>query len=152
MSGTFVIKRVGGGFFCVTRAAFEWTGFEFATRFASERAAQLCIASGRLRGERADTLMVLPHDAAVLDCATASGDDFACIDCNASTDDFWVEDALWHGAVPENAERIGEGKHTYMCIACFERRIGRQLRADDFPKCPANAMVHLLFARLGGAS
>lgn len=84
----------------------------------------------------------------ILNCAAAVEEDFACLDCGKSTDDFLVEDALWYGAVPENLKRMSEGKFTFVCIDCFERRIGRKLCAEDFPDCPANAMVLRVFKRV----
>lgn len=39
----------------------------------------------------------------IINCAAAVAEDFACLDCGRSTDDFWVEDALWWQAiVPED--------------------------------------------------
>lgn len=84
----------------------------------------------------------------VHNCAAATEDDYVCLDCARPTDDFWVEDALWYGAVPENNTRMAEGKFTFVCIDCFEKRIGRRLRASDFPECPANAIVLKVFERI----
>lgn len=93
--------------------------------------------------------LVVERDASaqIHDCSTATEEDFRCLDCGQLADDFWVEDALWWGAVPENVERMRDGQHTFVCLACFERRIGRRLAAADFPRCPANAAVLMVFER-----
>lgn len=45
-------------------------------------------------------------------------------------EDFYVHDELWDDVCPEGG---------LLCIGCFERRLGRQLRRTDF-KGPPNAL------------
>lgn len=53
-----------------------------------------------------------------------------CIDCNMDTDaireQYMILDDLWRAA---NPAEIG-----MLCIGCCERRLGRQLRRDDFTR------------------
>jgi hypothetical protein len=42
-----------------------------------------------------------------------------------------------HRQVWEDAQ-YASGRVRFLCIACLERRLGRQLRPDDFTDCPLN--------------
>lgn len=57
-----------------------------------------------------------------------SNGDPRCLDCNVDTDAineaYMVHDDLWLAAVPSEAGAL--------CVACFEKRLGRKLRRADF--------------------
>jgi hypothetical protein len=71
---------------------------------------------------------------------------WACMDCGADTANeyFIITHELWADAVG------GPGK---ICLACLERRLGRELTPEDFLPCPANdptwRKTDTLRARLG---
>ncbi len=52
-----------------------------------------------------------------------------CIDCKCQAwrkgEDFYVHDKLWKKVVPEGG---------IICIKCFEERMGRRLRPNDFKR------------------
>lgn len=52
-----------------------------------------------------------------------------CIDCGANTDDigeqYMIHDDLWRAANPT--------ERGMLCVGCCEKRLGRQLRREDFP-------------------
>jgi hypothetical protein len=51
-----------------------------------------------------------------------------CMDCGVDTDaideSYMVHDDLWRAAVPSEAGML--------CVGCFEKRLGRRLKRDDF--------------------
>lgn len=56
-----------------------------------------------------------------------------CKDCKFSTisEYYMVQKELWKHAVPEDPRCL-------LCIACLEKRIGRELKPEDFTDCPLN--------------
>jgi hypothetical protein len=77
-----------------------------------------------------------------------------CKDCGTDTtppegarEDYKVHDELWRAAgMPE------EDGDVYLCVGCLEKRLGRELTAEDFTSCPVNNVSpeqsHRLRARL----
>lgn len=56
-----------------------------------------------------------------------------CQDCSLETiNHFAIKDDLWY--------RFCE-KETYICLACFEKRIGRKVKLDDLKNVPANEIL-----------
>lgn len=58
-------------------------------------------------------------------------DEFLCVDCQFDTfrnEYYMVKDEIWP------IEQDGG----MLCVGCLERRIGRELKKDDFIKCPVN--------------
>jgi hypothetical protein len=57
-----------------------------------------------------------------------------CLDCGVDTIDsaefYMIRDETWLAA---NPKRDG-----MLCVACLEKRLGRELVTDDFTWCPAN--------------
>lgn len=56
-----------------------------------------------------------------------------CLDCGKNTfesrdDWYFLRNRLWRQLVPR------QQRHAMICRACIERRLGRQLRSDDFRK------------------
>jgi hypothetical protein len=55
-------------------------------------------------------------------------------------EDFYVHNELWDAACPDDLleefrvgdEVVGRNGRYVLCIGCFEQRLGRQLRRDDF--------------------
>jgi hypothetical protein len=51
-----------------------------------------------------------------------------CMDCGVDTDaineQYMIHDELWREVVPSEAGML--------CVGCFEKRLGRKLRRDDF--------------------
>lgn len=85
----------------------------------------------------------------VHDSAKVRREDFVCLDCAKPTDDLWItHDQLWFKYVPENYERMEQKKYTFLCIECFEKRLGRRLTVDDLPECRANSAARLMARRL----
>lgn len=60
-----------------------------------------------------------------------------CFDCGEEwPHTFMAVDSLWNSVA---------SKKTALCIVCFEKRLGRGLRASDLMSTPANrAFIHLL--------
>lgn len=52
-----------------------------------------------------------------------------CIKCKGHNDAYMVKDKLWRKTV---------GRSGYVCMACFERLLGRKLRPSDFNDSPMN--------------
>jgi Protein of unknown function (DUF2695) len=66
--------------------------------------------------------------------------DFSCKDCGCDYDEnYMVHEKLWktHG--------VGDD---HLCIGCLEKRIGRQLRRQDFIDAPINEIVSRMSLRL----
>ncbi len=65
-----------------------------------------------------------------------------CMDCGKETIDnfYWVNSNTWHSVVPNDGEYDdngvfhGSGTYTskFLCINCFEKRLGRKLTKNDF--------------------
>lgn len=57
-----------------------------------------------------------------------------CMDCDVDTfsicEYYMVTNPVWHQAVPD-----GKG---FLCIACLEERLGRELTPEDFPDVAVN--------------
>lgn len=79
-----------------------------------------------------------------------------CVDCGICAwmqiedgeivhEDFYVHDALWDEVCPDDEVRewvvdgtkFREGKFV-ICVGCFERRLGRTLRREDFTTEPGS--------------
>jgi hypothetical protein len=58
-----------------------------------------------------------------------------CRYCNKSSDIWMVHDLLW-------AQHV-EYYTDFLCISCFEHRLGRKLTIKDFTSAPCNAMAAL---------
>jgi hypothetical protein len=88
----------------------------------------------------------------------ASDDILRCHDCGIKAwsqvesdgrvvhEDFYVHNALWDGACPDddvlrgylpNGQEFGEGLFI-LCIGCFEKRLGRTLTREDFLGPPSD--------------
>ena len=53
---------------------------------------------------------------------------FICIDCGSDDLDCpMIKDELWIS--------IGNNERTLMCLNCFEKRIGRLIKIEDFRSC-----------------
>ena len=65
--------------------------------------------------------------------------DFCCVDCGFDTNKgheyYMVTDKVWSAAGMKQCHKIGDGM---LCIGCLENRIGRKLKAKDFPEYPIN--------------
>ena len=63
---------------------------------------------------------------------------FFCIDCKVDTgkicEYYFVHTALWLSVMPSVKEML--------CIGCLEKRLGRELRASDFPNVYINTLRH----------
>lgn len=90
-----------------------------------------------------------------MDRREAQGDDVTrCPDCGIDAwyfeedgtivhEDFYVSDELWDAVAPDDgvvrwthdSVEFGQGRFV-LCIGCFERRLGRQLTADDLGATP----------------
>lgn len=58
-----------------------------------------------------------------------------CMDCGVDTEaineEYMILDDLWRIAVPSEAGML--------CVACLEKRLGRELRRGDFPRYAQSA-------------
>jgi hypothetical protein len=61
---------------------------------------------------------------------------FVCLDCGVNTthinEYYMLEDDVWYGAL------TAQDNNGMLCIGCFENRLGRKLRPDDFAQVPLN--------------
>jgi hypothetical protein len=66
--------------------------------------------------------------------------DFSCKDCGCDYDEsYMVHERIW------KAHGVGEG---HLCVGCLEKRIGRQLRRQDFTNAPINEIDAQMSLRL----
>jgi len=62
------------------------------------------------------------------------GSAFTCRDCEGSTENYMVHNALWGEFVPEDDHQGG----FFICLTCLEDRMGRELTIKDFTDKPIN--------------
>jgi len=79
-----------------------------------------------------------------------------CLDCRVDTlatrDWYMVHDELWREVITHKDPPTNR----FLCVACFERRLGRELKPSDFMDAPVNVpnsklMSALLLDRLTAA-
>jgi hypothetical protein len=91
-----------------------------STAITAELDALTCGKCGKTIGEF-DTYRCVGGVICCIDCG------FHCVDCDKDTlggEYYMVSDELWAAA--------GMGREGMLCLACLERRIGRELAIDDF--------------------
>lgn len=63
---------------------------------------------------------------------------FLCVDCGVDTgkahEFYFVDTKLWLSVMPSI--------NGMLCVGCLEKRLGRQLRASDFPDVTINSPKH----------
>lgn len=81
-----------------------------------------------------------------------------CHDCDTDTNPseyYMVRDHVWEQAGMVARRRYDD--HVYLCVGCLEKRLGRELRSDDFTGAPVNWLPDLdrserLWNRITGGS
>lgn len=73
-----------------------------------------------------------------------------CRDCGGKNDPYMVQDDLWKKVAGDgvgskfirdkdlNIMKKVEGTGNFMCLQCFEKRLGRDLTVNDFTGAPIN--------------
>lgn len=64
---------------------------------------------------------------------------FVCRDCNAPCDSPQFKDSLW---------MFVANSKDFLCVACFERLIGRDITWDDLEDCPFTRILKKIADRV----
>ncbi len=68
-----------------------------------------------------------------------------CIDCGKEGGRYAVKKEVWDEAFPDykavREQRRAAGKATTVCLECLEKRLGRQLRMEDFTDARINQPI-----------